>query len=51
MDIEKTKAEEIAPEPYQPLMPAEIKLIVVSLILGVVLLAFFLWIGNVFFKG
>ena len=51
MEIKQDKPDEIAKEPYQPLMPIEVRLIVISLILGVVLLAIFLWVGNAFFKG
>ena len=44
-----TLAEELAAIPYEPLLPAEKKLIAGSLILGVVLLGFLLWISATFF--
>jgi hypothetical protein len=44
-----TLAEELAAIPYEPLLPAEKKLIAGSLILGVVLLGLLLWISATFF--
>ena len=46
---EAQTAEEMARLPYEPLLPAEKKLIVGSLLLGAVLLALLLWISSVFF--
>lgn len=48
---EGAKTEKAYDEPYQPLMSAEVKLIVGSLILGGVLLGFLLWISKAFFAG
>jgi hypothetical protein len=42
-------AEELAKIPYEPLMDVEKKLIVYSLILGVVLLVLLIWISYTFF--
>jgi hypothetical protein len=42
-------AEEMAGIPYEPLLPAEIKLIVGSLLLGAVLLAVLLWVSATYF--
>ena len=42
-------AEELAKIPYEPLMDVEKKLIVYSLVLGVVLLVLLVWISNAFF--
>jgi hypothetical protein len=36
---------------YEPLLPVEIKLVVGSLVLGVVLLGLLLWVSRVFFPG
>jgi hypothetical protein len=36
---------------YEPLLPIEKKLIVGSLVLGVVLLGVLLWVSRVFFPG
>jgi len=36
---------------YEPLLPVEKKLIVGSLVLGVVLLALLMWVSRVFFPG
>ena len=36
---------------YEPLLPVEKKLIVGSLVLGVVLLGLLLWVSRVFFPG
>jgi hypothetical protein len=44
-------AEEISRIPYETLLPIEKKLIVGSLVLGVVLLGVLLWISNAFFAG
>jgi hypothetical protein len=44
-----TLADELAAIPYEPLLPAEKKLIAGSLILGVVLLGFLLWVSSTFF--
>jgi hypothetical protein len=42
-------AEELAKIPYEPLMDVEKKLIVYSLVLGVVLLLVLVWISYTFF--
>ena len=42
-------AEEMASIPYEPLLPAEKKLIAGSLILGVVLLGVLLWVSAAYF--
>ncbi len=42
-------ATELAAIPYEPLLPAEKKLIAISLLLGVVLLGVLLWISATFF--
>ena len=42
-------AEELAKIPYEPLMDVEKKLIVYSLILGVILLVVLIWISYTFF--
>ncbi len=44
-------AEEIKKMEYEPLLPAEKKLIGYSLILGVVLLGILVWISYQFFPG
>jgi hypothetical protein len=36
---------------YEPLLPVEKKLIVGSLVLGIVLLGLLMWISRVFFPG
>lgn len=36
---------------YEPLLPVEKKLIVGSLVLGVVLLGILMWVSRVFFPG
>jgi hypothetical protein len=46
---EPTLAEELDAIPYEPLLPAEKKLIVGSLILGVLLLGLLLWVSSTFF--
>ena len=43
--------EELARIPYEPLLPAEKKLIVASLGLGILLLAVLWWISQRFFSG
>jgi hypothetical protein len=48
-DEQPTLAEELAAIPYEPLLPAEKKLIAGSLILGIVLLGLLLWISATFF--
>jgi hypothetical protein len=48
-DAQPTLADELAAIPYEPLLPAEKKLIAASLILGVVLLGLLLWISATFF--
>ena len=48
-DVSPTLADELAAIPYEPLLPAEKKLIGGSLILGVVLLGLLLWISSIFF--
>jgi hypothetical protein len=42
-------AEELAKIPYEPLMDVEKKLIVYSLVLGVILLVVLVWISYTFF--
>ena len=42
-------AEEMARIPYEPLLPIEKKLIVGSLLLGIVLLGLLLWISAAYF--
>jgi hypothetical protein len=42
--------EELRRIPYEPLLPAEVKLVVWSLVLGVGLLGVLLWISNTFFN-
>jgi hypothetical protein len=42
-------AEEMAHVPYEPLLPVETRLIVGSLVLGVVLLGLLLWASAYFF--
>ncbi len=46
---EKQTAEEMARIPYEPLLPAEKKLIAGSLILGLVLLGLLLWLSATYF--
>ena len=46
---EQQTAEEMAHIPYEPLLPVEKKLIVGSLLLGVVLLGLLLWISATYF--
>ncbi len=46
---EQQTAEEMARIPYEPLLPVEKKLIVGSLLLGVVLLGVLLWISATYF--
>lgn len=46
---EQQTAEELVQMPYEPLLPAEKKLIVGSLVLGIVLLGALLWLSAVFF--
>ena len=43
-------SEELAKIPYEPLLPIEKKLIVWSLVLGVVLLAVLVWASYTFFS-
>jgi hypothetical protein len=46
---EQQTAEEMARIPYEPLLPIEKKLIVGSLLLGIVLLGLLLWISATYF--
>ena len=46
---EQKTAEEMARIPYEPLLPAEKKLIVGSLVLGIVLLGALLWLSAAYF--
>ena len=46
---DKQTAEEMARIPYEPLLPAEKKLIVGSLLLGLVLLGVLLWVSATYF--
>ena len=46
---EPKTGEELARVPFEPLLPVEKKLIVGSLVLGVALLGFLLWVSNTFF--
>jgi len=43
-------AEELRKIPYEPLLPAELKLVGWSLLLGIGLLGVLLWISNTFFN-
>lgn len=43
-------AEELQRMEYEPLLPVEKKLIVWSIILGVVLIAVLVWVSNTFFE-
>jgi hypothetical protein len=44
-------AEEMAHIPHEPLLPAEKKLIIGSLVLGAVLLALLLWVSTTYFPA
>ena len=44
-------AEELKKMEYEPLLPVEKKLIATSILLGLVLLVFFVWISYTFFPG
>jgi hypothetical protein len=46
---ERQTAEEMAKIPYEPLLPAEKKLIAGSLLLGVALLGILLWVSATYF--
>jgi hypothetical protein len=46
---DRRTAEEMARIPYEPLLPAEKKLIVGSLLLGLVLLGILLWVSATYF--
>lgn len=46
---EQQTAEEMARIPYEPLLPAEVKLIVGSLVLGLLLLGVLLWVSATYF--
>jgi hypothetical protein len=46
---ERRIAEELARVPYEPLLPAETKLIVGSLLLGALLLGLLLWVSHTYF--
>jgi hypothetical protein len=46
---ERQTAEELARIPYEPLLPAEIKLIAASLLLGLLLLGVLLWVSATYF--
>lgn len=48
-DPRPTLADELAAIPYEPLLPAEKKLIAGSLILGVALLCLLLWVSSTYF--
>jgi hypothetical protein len=48
-ETQPTIGEEIAAIPYEPLLPVEKRLIVVSLILGVALLGVLAWVSTTFF--
>lgn len=48
--VEPDVAEELERIPYEPLMPAEVKLITYSLVVGVVLLVLLVWVSYTFFK-
>jgi hypothetical protein len=48
-DAEPKIADELAAIPYEPLLPIEKKLIVWSLIIGIVLLAVLVWASTTFF--
>jgi hypothetical protein len=49
LDEQSNLAEELAAIPYEPLLPIEKKLIVWSLAIGILLLAFLVWISTAFF--
>ena len=49
--LQPSLAEELAAIPYEPLLPAEIWLISVSLILGVILLAVLSWASATFYPA
>jgi hypothetical protein len=44
-------ADELKKLPYEPLLPVEKKLIAGSIILGVALLGFLVWVSYTFFPG
>ena len=46
---DRQTAEEMARIPYEPLLPAEKKLVVGSLLLGLVLLGVLLWVSATYF--
>jgi len=46
---DRQTAEELAQVPYEPLLPAEKKLIAVSLLLGLVLLGVLWWVSATYF--
>jgi len=46
---DRQTAEEMARIPYEPLLPAEKKLIVGSLLLGLILLGVLLWVSATYF--
>lgn len=48
-DADRQTAEEMACIPYEPLLPAEKKLIAGSLLLGLVLLGVLLWVSATYF--
>jgi hypothetical protein len=48
-DAEPKIADELAAIPYEPLLPIEKKLIVWSLIIGILLLAILVWMSATFF--
>ena len=48
-DADRQTAEEMARIPYEPLLPAEKKLIAGSLLLGLVLLGVLLWVSATYF--
>jgi hypothetical protein len=48
-DADRQTAEEMARIPYEPLLPAEKKLIAGSLFLGLVLLGVLLWVSATYF--
>jgi hypothetical protein len=48
-NTDRQTAEEMARIPHEPLLPAEKKLIVGSLLLGIVLLGVLLWVSATYF--
>ena len=47
---EQAALQEMQSEEYEPLLPIEIKLIVSSIVLGIVLLGVLFWVSSAFFR-